>query len=815
MSLTKSRSPVNLLSPLGYKVFLDRFSQKDLHRETIQKDDLVLVCVDKETGNREIGIVEGLSKDSVRVSLFDLYTGEISKTDNYLKDEVDKPLELYPEDMMDRIVKGVVQAEKEELRPALAMSFRNLLEGWKFVPGGRIMTSVGTTQKLTAYNCYVIPSPHDSREGIFKSLSVMTEIFSRGGGVGINLSSLRHRFAYVRGVNGRSGGSVSWGQMFSYATGIIEQGGSRRGALLLGIDCWHPDVFEWVNAKKKEGVLSNANISVIVSDAFLKAVDNDEQWNLEFPDTSYSDYNSVWDGDLDKWKKSGLPVTVYKTVSARKLWNEIVSSAWESSDPGVLFLDTYNRLSNSYYYSKIRCSNPCGEQGLSIWGNCLLGSINLPKFLNSSCTDMDWELLQKSVITAVRFLDNVIEVTPYFFKENEERQKKERRIGLGTMGLADLMIRLKIRYGSRESLYFVDRLYKFIAENAYLASVSLAQEKGSFSYFDSEKYLKSEYVQNLSVDVRDMVSKFGIRNVTLLSQAPTGDTGTMMNTSTGMEPYFQFEHVREGRIGKHEVVVPVYKDWKDSHPDEKTLPPYFVSALELDPEEHVRMQAAVQKWIDSGISKTHNIPKNYTVDQVDKIFRLMHSLGCKGGTVHRQGAKEKNVLSVKENIVPISPLKSMPPQSHCKRPGETYTIETPVGNLHFTINSLPGQPSEPFDCFLRVGKGGHDLEADAEAIGRLISVLLRIRSDVSGLEKLRMIYGQLSRIGGSSQTGFGKDRVSSFPDAIAKIIYTHLKSVGSSPAEVLIQDICPNCHSASLIYEEGCKRCHSCGHSLC
>ncbi|MFQ6040884.1 MAG: adenosylcobalamin-dependent ribonucleoside-diphosphate reductase, partial [Candidatus Poribacteria bacterium] len=503
----------NKLDELGEKIFLDRYALKDMTKSSLTTGDTVIVCVDLDTRRREIGKVKDISDSVVTVELRD---GAAVKC---TLEHVDKPIELKPEQMMDRVARGIAAIEGEK-SDEWFKNFRWMMNDWKFVPAGRILTAAGTDQQLTYYNCFVLPSPDDSREGIVNTLSQMMEIMSRGGGVGINLSSLRPRHCYVKGVNGRSSGAVSWGGLFSFTTGLIEQGGSRRGALILVLNDWHPDLMEFIKSKREMGQITNANISVAISDDFMNAVKLDADWNLEFPDVATEDYDEVWEGDLKRWKNLGKPVVVYKTLKARQIWDTIIESAWASGEPGVWFTDRANQMSNSYYFNSLSCVNPCGEEPLPAWSVCDLGAINLSKFVVNG--DVDWETLSRVIRYAVRFLDNVIEATPYFFEENREMQLSERRIGLNTMGLAEMLIRLGIRYGSKKSLEFIDKLYKFITTEAYLASVDLAVEKGAFPKFDAKHFLQSGYMLKMPTQVRKAVEEKGIRNVTLLTQAPNG-----------------------------------------------------------------------------------------------------------------------------------------------------------------------------------------------------------------------------------------------------------------------------------------------------
>ncbi|MCI6674986.1 MAG: adenosylcobalamin-dependent ribonucleoside-diphosphate reductase [Sphaerochaetaceae bacterium] len=831
----------NELTPLGRKIFLDRYALKDVQKKTLAVGDIVVAVSNPKTSQREIGTVTAKNGEDITVRLDD---GTVI---NVKMDQVDKPLETKPEEMQARVARGMASQEKPEIRAKWEKEFAWLLDDWKFVPGGRILTGAGTDQKLTYFNCYVIPSPKDSRHGIMESLGQMTEIMSRGGGVGMNLSSLRPRHSYVKGVNGRSSGSVSWGALFSFVTGLIEQGGSRRGALMLILDVWHPDVLDFINSKREMGRITNANISVGITDDFMAAVKADKDWALVFPDTQDPAYDTKWNGDLNEWKKNGGKVIVYKTVKARDIWNNIIESAWASAEPGVFFIDRYNKMSNSWYYCTIHSTNPCGEQGLPPWGVCNLGSINLSRFVENK--QVKWDELARVVHDSVRFLDNVIDDTPYFFEQNRQRQQSERRIGLGTMGLADMLIRLELGYGSDESLKFIDKLYKFICVEAYRESAELAQEKGKFQYFDADKLLESGFMKQMPEDIRQLVREKGLRNVTLLTQAPTGTTGTMVNTSTGIEPYYYWEWERKGRMGTNIERVKVYDEWVKAHPGQKR-PAYFVSAMDLSPEGHVRVQAAIQKWVDSSISKTCNTPRDYTVEQTRKLYELMYELGCKGGTTYRDGSRDTQVLTAKKDdekkkeetkpqVMATAEPKARVRASYVS--GITYRKSTPIGTAYVTVNSDGMDMKNPFEVFINVGKAGSDVAADAEGLGRLISLLLRMPSPLTPKQRTEAIIAQLGGIGSGRAIGFGKNRVSSLSDAIAQVLKEHIGlTEGDQSAQAahlpdaddekeesgqlslnlpvknsIKADICPVCGNATFVNIEGCKKCFSCGHSEC
>ncbi|HEY8498278.1 MAG TPA: adenosylcobalamin-dependent ribonucleoside-diphosphate reductase, partial [Limnochordales bacterium] len=809
--------------PVQELIFLDRYSPK-APRDEIQPGDLVVVMTsdDRRYPAKEVGVVEAVEGDQVAVRL--KVNGEVIRRP---RNRCDKPLETRPEQMWDRLARAAAQVEPEGRRKALEREFRWLLDGFRFVPGGRINAMLGTRQALTAYNCYVIPVrgrtpdvPADSRHAIIDTLGNMVEIMARGGGVGINLSVLRPRLAYVKGVNGKSSGSVSWGALFSFATGLVEQGGSRRGALMLILNVWHPDILEFINAKRDFAAITNANISVGITEEFERALEQDGEWELVFPDTTDPDYDRLWDGDLKKWKALGKPVKVYQRLRARELFRQIVESAWASAEPGFVRLDYANAMSNSWYFAPLISTNPCGEQPLPPWGVCLLGHLNLARFVRDG--QVAWEELGRAARLAVRFLDNVIDITPYFFEENERQQKMERRVGMGTMGLGEMLIHLGIRYGSPEAVAFVDKLYGFIAREAYLGSVELAREKGPFPAFDAEKFLQSGFMKTMPEDVREAVRQHGIRNVTLMTQAPTGTTGTMAGTSTGIEPYYAWSYYRYGRLGRKEVFEPVVQEYLEAHPelggDLKKLPPYFVTALELTPEEHVRMQAAIQRWVDSAISKTANLPAHYTVEQTMELYLLAIKLGCKGVTVYRDRSRDEQVLVARDETAPgqqpevdrptgaaegveeaparqavgaaagerpapaapawSSPLEVEPRAVIGEVPEEvegfTYRQKTLVGTARVVVNEHP--KGQPFETIIVLGKGGMDITADAEAIGRLISLYLRTPSPVSNLEKLALVVEQLRNIGGAQPFGFGPDRVLSMPDALAKALERYLRT---------------------------------------
>jgi ribonucleoside-diphosphate reductase alpha chain len=790
---------------------------------------------------------EGTQLDGIRAKVF---------LDRYAqKNEQGESIEQYPEQMWARVARAIAEVEPTaEKRQVWSQRFYELLSDFKFVPGGRILSGAGTGAHVTYYNCFVIPSPEDSRSGILDNLKVMTEIMARAGGVGINLSTLRPKGSYIKTVNGTASGPCSWAELYSVATGdVIQQGGSRRGALMLMLNDDHPDVIEFVTVKRDLSRINHANLSVCVSDAFMDAVKSDAMWDLK------------WNGE------------VKKSLPARELWNLICESAWASGEPGLVFIDRYNKESNTWYYENIICVNPCGEQGLPEWGVCNLGAMNLSAFVRGGDADapgsFDYAALAESTKVAMRFLDNVVDSTEYFFKENEDAQLGTRRTGLGTMGLADALIKLHVPYGSDASMPVVEKIYATIRDAAYECSSDLAAEKAPFPKFDREKYAQGRFIKRLPQRLQEKIAAQGIRNAVLLTQAPTGTTSLLAGVSSGIEPVYDFAMVRRDRTGEHVLYHPLLQQWRDAHPeaDVRQKPAHFVSANDLTPEEHVRVQAMVQAYTDSSISKTVNAPNDHTVEQVQELYIKAYDYGCKGVTYFRDGCREgvlshleekpKETPNTEAPAAPAAPAADAPapealqlgldisntpePGHHLKpRPraaeGITYRLPTPLGTMFATVTKNGG--GQPFEVFMQVGKAGSDTAAVTEALGRLISLVLRLPSPLSPAERLQEVVDQLAGIGGGRQLGFGRNRVRSLPDAVAQCLAEFLGAMdvnsagvdfpslppaaSSAPAAAAAPvgvaelpgrkaDLCPQCGDAALVYEEGCAKCYSCGHSEC
>lgn len=690
--------------------------------------------------------LEGLSK-----KVFD---------DRYaMKDREGKQIESAPEEMWERVGKAIAAVEATpQKREYWAGEFTKALSDFQFVPGGRILSGAGSGVPVTFYNCFVIPSPDDSRGGILDSVKLMVEIMSRSGGVGVNLSSLRPRGTYVRGVNGSASGAVSFGGLYSYATGLITQGGSRRGALMLMLNDDHPDIEEFITVKRTMGLVTNANLSVCISDRFMEAIGEDADWDLK------------WGGK------------VYRTIKAKTLWDLICDSAWASGEPGTFFVERANKRSNTWYFEKLISTNPCGEQPLGPWSVCNLGSLNVAAFAidrgNDQPAEFDWERFRWASRVATRFLDNVIDATYYPYEENRTAQMGIRRQGLGFMGLGDLLIHMHVRYGSPEGVELTRQLYRVMRDESYRASVEIAKEKGAFPKFDREKYLEGWFIARLPEDIRDGIREHGIRNAVLLTQAPTGTTSLLAGVTSGIEPVYDFVFIRKDRIGEHEVYHPRYKQWLDAHPGE-TPPAYFVNAKQLTPEEHVRTQAAAQEFIDSSISKTVNAPETHTVADVQTIYRLGYELGCKGMAYFRENSRNESVLSskpqaassqpqarVEERPKPMSVLEPRPRPEVMS--GKTYKVATAYGTLFVTINM--DEQGQPFEVFATIGKSGGFFAEESEGICRLVSLALR-----TGIPVMTII-DQLKGIRGPMPSFGKRGMILSLPDAIAQVLDEHVRA---------------------------------------
>ncbi|MBN8190916.1 vitamin B12-dependent ribonucleotide reductase [Bacillus sp. NTK074B] len=737
-------------------VMIDRYSFKDTEKITLSEGDFVVLTIkeDPKFPARGLGYITGIDWETKKASVWieeeyrsaidkpeEMETGVVSRT----LDVIEKPLEVYYEQIAKRNATGLAEVEETpEKRQVWFEKFYHELVNLHFVPAGRVLYGAGAGTDVTYFNCYVMPFVQDSREGISEHRKQVMEIMSRGGGVGTNGSTLRPRNTLAKGVNGKSSGSVSWLDDIAKLTHLVEQGGSRRGAQMIMLSDWHPDIIEFIISKMQnprilryllentedetikkaaqdklkftplteqeeamyQGILNyrhipgyggfdakilknaeeklrtggtysvhnsefltGANISVCLTSDFMEAVENDREYELRFPDVeSYNEeqmkyYNEEWHniGDVREWEKLGYKVRTYRKIEAKELWNLINVCATYSAEPGIFFIDNANDMTNAKAYGqKVVATNPCGEQPLAPYSVCNLAAVNLAQFADKETKTVDFEKLKRTVKVGVRMQDNVIDATPYFLDENKKQALGERRVGLGVMGLADLLIYCEKEYGSEEGNKLVDEVFEVIATTAYRASVELSKEKGSFPFLtgstDEETkalrkaFVNTGFMKKMPEDVRKDIEQYGIRNSHLLTVAPTGSTGTMVGVSTGLEPYFSFTYYRSGRLGKFiEVKADIVEDYLKRNPDADAdnLPGWFVSSMSLAPQAHADVQCVIQNWIDSSISKTVNAPRGYTVEQVEKVYERLYKGGAKGGTVYVDGSRDSQVLTLK------------------------------------------------------------------------------------------------------------------------------------------------------------------------
>ncbi|WP_171172731.1 adenosylcobalamin-dependent ribonucleoside-diphosphate reductase [Ruegeria sp. HKCCA0370] len=544
------------------------------------------------------------------------------------------PIDQTVEDSWRRIARDLARAENDPGH--WEEKFYEALEDFKYLPAGRITAGAGTARQVTLFNCFVMGTVPDSMGGIFDMLKEAALTMQQGGGIGYDFSTIRPRGADVKGVAADASGPLSFMDVWDAMCRTIMSAGSRRGAMMATMRCDHPDIEQFITAKSDPARLRMFNMSVLVTDPFMEAVKADASWDL------------IFDGK------------VYHTVQARDLWNRIMQATYDYAEPGVIFIDRINQANNLSYVETIAATNPCGEQPLPPYGACLLGSINLARLVVEpfeAKARLNEEALQELVATAVRMMDNVVDVSKFPLAEQEAEAQDKRRIGLGVTGLADALLMLGLRYGSDEAARQTERWLHAIARAAYLASVDLAKEKGAFPLFDAEKYLTSGTMQQMDDDVREAIRAHGIRNALLTSIAPTGTISLYAgNVSSGIEPVFAYAYTRkvlqkDGSRTEEEVVDYAVQMWRDKFGDVE-LPDYFVNAQTLTPAEHVKMQAAAQKWIDSSISKTINCPEDISFDAFKDVYMQAWDQGCKGCTTYRPNDVTGSVLSV--SSTPIS-----------------------------------------------------------------------------------------------------------------------------------------------------------------
>lgn len=557
------------------------------------------------------------------------------------------------EDSWRRVARALAAVERPDAVEHWARKFYAALEGFRFLPGGRIQAGAGTRHEVTLFNCFVMGVIEDSMAGIFEALKEGALTMQAGGGIGMDFSTLRPRGMPARGVGVAATGPISFMHIWDSMCGTILSTGARRGAMMATLRCDHPDIEAFVEAKRDPAALRHFNLSVLISDDFMRAVEEGADWPLVFPlATGEADGGETverrWSGAAEP-----QPCRVLRRVDARELWRKIMRATYDYAEPGVIFIDRVNRLNNLRYCEHISATNPCGEIPLPPYGACDLGSINLTAFVRAPFTagaGLDMEGIGATAAVAVRMLDNVYEASRFPLEKQAEAARASRRLGLGLTGLADALIMLGVTYGSEASLKLAGDVMRVICHSAYRTSIALAREKGAFPNFRAEPYLDSEFVQTLPQDIRDGIRQYGIRNSHLAAIAPTGTISLLANNvSSALEPVYGFSYVRhvrqaDGSLGSFRVVDHAWRRFRELHGEEAELPAAFVTAAEVLPTAHLAMQAALQRYVDNSISKTINIPEDFGFEQFSLLYRQAYDLGLKGCTTFRPNPVTGQVL---------------------------------------------------------------------------------------------------------------------------------------------------------------------------
>jgi len=755
------------------------------------------------------------------------------------------PVDKTIEDTWHRVAAALAEAEAPGRRAALTERFAAAMADFKFMPAGRIMAGAGAKRNVTLFNCFVMGTVPDDMSGIFEHLREAALTMQQGGGIGYDFSTLRPKGAPVKGVGADASGPLTFMDVWDAMCRTIMSAGHRRGAMMATLRCDHPDIEAFIEAKRTPGRLRMFNLSVLASDAFMQAVKDDQPWELKFGGVTY------------------------RVLQARDLWDKIMRSTYSSAEPGVIFIDRINRKNNLYYCESIQATNPCGEQPLPPYGACLLGSVNLAALVTHPFEEsaaVDLPALNELVATAIRMLDDAIDVSNFPLPQQLHEAKAKRRIGLGVTGLADALIMCGARYGSADAVKLTESWLKAIERAAYLASTELAAEKGAFPLYDRAQYLAGENIRGLDQDVRDAIAKNGMRNGLLTSIAPTGTISLFAdNVSSGLEPVFSFKYTRnvlmpDGSRTAEEVSDHAYRLFRRLKGEDAPLPDAFVDAQTLEPRDHVVMQAAVQKYVDSAISKTINVPVDLPFEDFKDVYILAYESGCKGCTTYRPNEITGAVLEAPkaEILQPELPLArkaehrpadvfeaggvvymTQPLDRPEALPGSTYKIRWPESDhaIYVTINDIiQDGRRRPFEIFIN----SKNMEHYAWTVGltRMISAVFRRGGDVSFVaEELKAVFDPR---GGSWMDG---RYVPSLLAAIGNVIERHMIMIGFLPdpakdrAEIEVMAArkvanladglgngdaggrklphCPKCGSPSLIRQEGCDLCTSCGFSKC
>ena len=743
------------------------------------------------------------------------------------------------EDTWRRVASALAEAEKDQDRDIWTTRFYEALRDYRFLPAGRILSGAGTQRRVTLFNCFVMGTISDDMAAIFEHLKQAALTLQQGGGIGYDFSTLRPQGALVKSVGADASGPLSFMDVWDAMCRTIMSAGSRRGAMMATMACDHPDIEAFIAAKHDARRLRMFNLSVLVSDAFMAAVKAGKDWDLSF------------DGK------------VYKTLRARDLWESIMAATFEYAEPGVIFIDRINARNNLSYCEHISATNPCGEQPLPPYGACLLGSINLARLVENpfeASADIDAVGLDQLVRVAVRMMDNVIDLSNFPLEQQKAEAQAKRRIGLGITGLADALIFCGHTYGSKEAAALSKSWMAQIKCSAYRASIELAREKGSFPLFDADAYLSSGLVRTLDERTRNDIKQYGIRNALLTSIAPTGTISLLaQNVSSGIEPVFNFSYQRsvllpDGSKQDENIVDYAYGRFREKFGQDATLPDCFVTAQTLSPQDHLIMQAAIQEHVDSSISKTINCPETISFDAFKDIYQRAYDLDLKGCTTYRPNDVTGAVLKVDETAqitgkqdngqtslaleAPAPPLSTddngivymkQPLERDSVLPGYTYKVRWPESDhaIYITLNDIiQNGRRRPFEIFINSKNMEH--YAWTVALTRMISAVFRRGGDVSFVvEELKAVFDPR---GGQWMNG---KYVPSLLAAIGGVIERHMIDTGfimatdtnaaptgfdENPSEISRLNemrFCPKCDMPSLVFQEGCHSCLSCGYSKC
>jgi ribonucleoside-diphosphate reductase alpha chain len=753
--------------------------------------------------------------------------GQIWDMKYRFKDPDSGPVDASVDESWWRVARALAAHERD---PAMwAERFHDAMAGYRFLPAGRILAGAGTGRKVTLHNCFVMGTIQDDMSSIFAHLREAALTMQQGGGIGYDFSTLRPRGAPVKGVGADASGPLSFMDVWDAMCRTIMSAGSRRGAMMATMRCDHPDIEDFVAAKQTAGRLTNFNLSVLATDAYMAAVKNDGDWPLKFGGR------------------------VYRTVKARELWDKIMRATYDYAEPGVIFIDRINARNNLHYIEQIAATNPCGEQPLPPYGTCLLGSINLARLVRDAFTTnarLDLEELAHIVAVAVRMMDNVVEASSYPVAAQRNEAVQKRRIGLGITGLADALIMCGLRYGSAEAVAATRGWCEAFRNAAVGASIDLAREKGPFPLYDRDKYLAGATIAALPKPLRDSIAAHGVRNALVTSIAPTGTISLFAdNVSSGLEPVFSFTYTRrvtmpDGTRREEEVSDYAYRLYRTLAGPDAPLTDAFVDAQTLTPNDHLAMQAAVQDYVDSSISKTINIPEDFPFEAFSDVYMKAYDMGCKGCTTYRPSAARGAVLEIKRETpareaAAISAItgQDVPMARPDTLPGATYKLNWPESDhaMYITVNDIMVEENgrdvrRPFEVFINSKNMEH--YAWTVALTRMISAVFRRGGDVSFVvEELKAVFDPR---GGQWMNG---RYVPSLLAAIGDVIARHMTEIGFMPQPVKTEATskvvtlkkdgkdagtrdrrfraCPKCGTYALIRMENCDSCTSCGFSKC